>query len=92
MIRSVRAVARQLSKSSSDPPVLVSETPRVRLAAPSLKGVLRIVLITVGCAIALYLVWRVRTVVRLEGSASSSHSPSSRSSILSIGTAVCHAR
>lgn len=67
MIRSVQAVARQLSKSSSDPPVLASETPRVRLVAPSLRGVLRIVLITVGCAIALYLVWRVRTVVRLAG-------------------------
>src|SRR5271155_4262644 len=67
MIRSVQAVARQLSKSSSDPPVLVSETPRVRLAAPSPRGVLRIVLILVGCAIALYLVWRVRTVVRLAG-------------------------
>lgn len=67
MIRSVQAVGRQLSKSSSDPTVLASETPRMRLAAPSLRGVLRIVLITVGCAIALYLVWRVRTVVRLAG-------------------------
>ncbi len=47
--------------------MLVSEAPRVRLVAPSLRGVLRIVLITVGCAIALYLVWRVRTVVRLAG-------------------------
>jgi predicted PurR-regulated permease PerM len=37
----------------------------VRLAAPSLKGVLRIVLILLACAIALYLLWRVRTVVRL---------------------------
>jgi len=39
----------------------------VRLATPSLGGVLRIVLIVVGCAIALYLLWRVRTVVRLAG-------------------------
>jgi len=37
----------------------------VRIASPSLTGVLRILLIVVGCAIALYLVWRVRTVVRL---------------------------
>jgi len=39
----------------------------VRLATPSVRGVLRIVLIVVGCAIALYLLWRVRTVVRLVG-------------------------
>jgi predicted PurR-regulated permease PerM len=37
----------------------------VQLATPSLRGVLRIVLIVVGCAIALYLVWRIRTVVQL---------------------------
>ncbi len=39
----------------------------MRLAAPSVRGVLRIALILVGCAIALYLLWRVRTVVRLAG-------------------------
>ena len=39
----------------------------MRLATPSVRGVLRIVLIVVGCAIALYLLWRVRTVVRLVG-------------------------
>jgi predicted PurR-regulated permease PerM len=37
----------------------------VRLAAPSLKGVLRILLVVVLSALALYLLWRVRTVVRL---------------------------
>jgi predicted PurR-regulated permease PerM len=37
----------------------------VRLATPSVRGVLRIVLIVVGCAAALYLLWRVRSVVRL---------------------------
>ncbi len=47
--------------------MLVSDAARVRLMAPSLGGVVRIVLITVGCAIALYLLWRVRTVVRLAG-------------------------
>ncbi|HMD56752.1 MAG TPA: AI-2E family transporter [Solirubrobacteraceae bacterium] len=51
----------QLTTSTRDP----SEIPTVRLAAPSLRSLLRIVLVVVGCVIALYLVWRVRTVVRL---------------------------
>jgi predicted PurR-regulated permease PerM len=67
MIGRGQAVSRQLSKSSSDPPMLESDAARVRLMAPSLRGVLRILLITVGCAIALYLLWRVRVVVRLAG-------------------------
>lgn len=37
----------------------------MRLAAPSLKGVLRIILIALACVAALYLLWRVRTIVRL---------------------------
>jgi predicted PurR-regulated permease PerM len=37
----------------------------VRLAAPSMKAVLRIVAIVVACAIALYLAWRLRDVLRL---------------------------
>jgi predicted PurR-regulated permease PerM len=37
----------------------------MRIAAPSLKGVVRIVGIVVACAIALYLTWRVRGVLRL---------------------------
>lgn len=45
----------------------MTEVPVVRLARPSLRGVVRIVLIVVGCAIALYLLWRVRNVVRLAG-------------------------
>jgi predicted PurR-regulated permease PerM len=40
---------------------------RVSIVAPSFSGVLRIVLIVVGSAIALYLLWRVRTVIRLAG-------------------------
>ena len=40
-------------------------TPAVRLAAPSLRGVVRILLVTIACAIALYLAWRVREVIRL---------------------------
>ena len=37
----------------------------VRLAAPSLRGVVRIVAIVVGCAFALYLAWLLRGVLRL---------------------------
>ncbi len=59
-------MARQLSKSDHGGPV-TTEAPPVRLATPSLGAVLRIVFIVVGCAIGLYLLWRVRTVVRLVG-------------------------
>ncbi|HTA32227.1 MAG TPA: AI-2E family transporter [Solirubrobacteraceae bacterium] len=59
-------MARQPSTSDRDRPA-ITEAPVVRLAPPSLRGVLRIALILVGCAIALYLLWRVRTVVRLVG-------------------------
>jgi predicted PurR-regulated permease PerM len=41
--------------------------PTVRLAAPSFRGIVRFVVIVVACVIALYLVWRIRTVVRLVG-------------------------
>jgi predicted PurR-regulated permease PerM len=49
-----------------------AETPAVntrtiRLASPSPRGVVRFVLIIVACGIALYLLWRVRGVVRLVG-------------------------
>ena len=37
----------------------------VRLAAPTLGGVVRTVLIVAACAIFLYLCWRVRVVIRL---------------------------
>ena len=37
------------------------------MASPSLRGVVRTVMIVTACAIALYLVWRVRAVVRLAG-------------------------
>jgi len=37
----------------------------VRMASPSLRGVVRTVLIVTACAIGLYLVWRIRIVVRL---------------------------
>jgi len=37
----------------------------VRLASPSLRGVVRTVLIVTACAIGLHLIWRIRVVVRL---------------------------
>ena len=39
----------------------------VRLASPSLSGVVRIVLMVTVCAIGVYLAWRVRGVIRLVG-------------------------
>lgn len=39
---------------------------RIRLANPSLKGVVRLIAIIAACATALYLLWRVRGVLRLE--------------------------
>src|SRR3954469_21852470 len=39
--------------------------PTVRPAAPSLRGVVRLVAIVAACAVALYLVWRTRDVLRL---------------------------
>ena len=39
--------------------------PTVRLAAPSFKGVVRLVAIAAACGVALYLVWRTRGVLRL---------------------------
>jgi predicted PurR-regulated permease PerM len=42
-------------------------TPTVRIAAPSTRGVLRLIFLVVLTAIGLYLLWRVRTIVRLAG-------------------------
>jgi predicted PurR-regulated permease PerM len=42
-------------------------TPSVRLASPSLRAVVRFTLTIVACGIALYLVWRIRGVIRLVG-------------------------
>ncbi len=47
------------------PPVESGGSPLVRLATPSLRGVLRILVIVIACAIFLYLAWRVREVIRL---------------------------
>jgi predicted PurR-regulated permease PerM len=48
-------------QSRSDPDAELS----VRLRAPSLRGVVRIVAIVVGSGLALYVTWRLREVVRL---------------------------
>jgi len=37
----------------------------VKIATPSLRGIVRIVLIVVACGIALFLAWRIRTVLLL---------------------------
>jgi predicted PurR-regulated permease PerM len=60
-----RRTSRLPAEIASDEPV--SGTQTVRLMAPSLGGLLRIVLVVAGCVIALYLLWRVRGVVRLLG-------------------------
>ncbi|HTQ69071.1 MAG TPA: AI-2E family transporter [Solirubrobacteraceae bacterium] len=49
----------------SEDPSRTTPAATVRIASPSLRGVLRILLIVIASAIALYLIWRVRTVVRL---------------------------
>jgi predicted PurR-regulated permease PerM len=56
-------VDSQLSTDGGAPGV-ASDT-RVRVAAPSPGGIVRLLLVVVGCAIALYLLWRVRAVIRL---------------------------
>jgi predicted PurR-regulated permease PerM len=50
---------------SRDPGPEADDAGLIRIAAPSLKGVVRTVAIVVACAIALYLTWRVRGVLRL---------------------------
>ncbi len=52
--------------AAAAPPEIVPAAP-IRLAAPSLRAVVRSVMIVVACGIALYLVWRIRGVVRLVG-------------------------
>jgi predicted PurR-regulated permease PerM len=54
--------------SNGDAPSSPQSTPpTIRLAAPSPRAVVRLVMIAVACGIALYLLWRVRGVVRLVG-------------------------
>ena len=57
-----------VAEQSQRRPLTESEgSPVVRLAAPSLGGVLRILLTVIACTIALYLAWRIREVIRLAG-------------------------
>jgi predicted PurR-regulated permease PerM len=62
---------RRASSSGGQPPSAAppetGRMPTIRLAAPSFRGVVRFVMIVVACGIALYLIWRVRGVVRLVG-------------------------
>ena len=67
----------EVAMSTHDPPTITrprrrsrsaerrAEPLRVTLAAPPLSGVLRIVLMLVAVALALYLVWRIRGVIEL---------------------------
>jgi predicted PurR-regulated permease PerM len=62
----VTALANLRDDADRPPGETPAENPRtVRLASPSLRGVVRFVLIVVACGIALYLAWRVRGVIRL---------------------------
>jgi predicted PurR-regulated permease PerM len=54
-------------RAPSGAPPETGRIPIIRLAAPSPGGVVRFVMIVVACGIALYLVWRIRGVVRLVG-------------------------
>ena len=63
--RSGREAAGAAAQAPTATRPMPAEPPPVRLAAPSLKGVVRFILIVVVCAVALYLVWRIRGVVRL---------------------------
>src|SRR5262245_38227340 len=55
-----------LSNLVSEPSVGTSEDAPFRLVDPSFRGIARLIGIVVACAIALYLCWRVRGVLRLE--------------------------
>jgi predicted PurR-regulated permease PerM len=64
--RAVTALANRRGDANGRPADTPPEDTRtVRLASPSLRGVVRFVVIVVACGIALYLAWRVRGVIRL---------------------------
>jgi predicted PurR-regulated permease PerM len=58
------AQGQDVDSVQADEPAAAAST-TVRLAAPSFKGVVRLVLIIGVAAVGLYLVWRVRGVLRL---------------------------
>jgi predicted PurR-regulated permease PerM len=57
----------QATNSAAPESLHGTQPPTIRLAAPSLRAIVRLVMIVVACGIALYLLWRVRGVVRLVG-------------------------
>jgi predicted PurR-regulated permease PerM len=61
--RSTTARARRAAANART----VDEQRVIRLAPPSLGGVVRLVLILAACVIFLYFLWRVRVVIRLIG-------------------------
>ena len=64
---SPQRAASQATNGSAPASVQSPQPATIRLAAPSLGAVVRLVIIVVACGIALYLLWRVRGVVRLVG-------------------------
>jgi predicted PurR-regulated permease PerM len=60
----VTAVANPRDQADQPPP---ENARTVRLASPSLRSVVRFVVIVVACGIALFLAWRAREVIRLVG-------------------------
>jgi predicted PurR-regulated permease PerM len=64
----VTGLANLRGDADRPPAETPAENPHtVRLATPSLRGVVRFVVIVVACGIALYLAWRVRSVIQLVG-------------------------
>jgi predicted PurR-regulated permease PerM len=59
--------AARSSSSAAAPATSRTEVPVIRLASPSLGGVVRAVMIVAASGTALYLLWRVRVVVGLVG-------------------------
>jgi AI-2E family transporter len=60
--------SRSVESAAGAPASPVAARPQtIRLAAPSIGGIVRILMIVVACGIALYLLWRIRGVVRLVG-------------------------
>ena len=64
---SPHGAALQSSNGAAPASIESTQPSTIRLAAPSLGAVVRLVMIVVACGIALYLLWRVRDVVRLVG-------------------------
>jgi predicted PurR-regulated permease PerM len=68
VIENSTAAATSRGENGAGPqPLEVRQPATIRVAAPSFGGVVRTVMIVVACAIGLYLLWRIRGVVRLVG-------------------------